>query len=170
MRRGFEPRYALQGVNLLYYCNKIISLILHSLSILIIIHILYSQACIQGIIEQPGSLGALLGMLYTADDEVCFFISLAVQRIIWKRWFNSSEEERNQIVTVYSQLLLEKGGSLLKYSKSKAEQVMAGLCAQSGTLAPVIHVLQQTSGDPARAVIGLSVLRTVRLPRGILEG
>ena len=119
-----------------------------------------AESCISGIIEQHGSASALLDMLYTVDDEIGFFISLAVQRIVWKRWFSLSEEERNKTATVYSQLLVEKGSTMQKFAQSKAEQVMAALCAQGGTLDYVINVLQQT-GDSSRSVIGLSLLRTV---------
>ena len=136
-----------------------------------------AEASINTLIEHPDALDTLLRGLYEVDEMVFFFILIGIQRVIWKRWRFLTEEDKNRLSGVIIDLILTKSDSLQKFSQSKLEQILANICAQAGSLEPVIQVLnamtgggQAASGEEAsdeglakvrKKITGLSALSTV---------
>ena len=136
------------------------------------------------IIEQPGALDAFLDGLYTTEDTVFFFICLGLQRIFWKRFGQLDQNQQSRVIHVLSECLtirgaginIGHGSNLQAFARRKLEQVMACVCAQLGTLFPVVNVLQTLSSghksgalssdidseaEMRRLVSSLSLLRTI---------
>ena len=105
------------------------------------------------IIEQPGALEAFLDGLYTTEDTVFFFICLGLQRIFWKRFGQLDQNQQLRVTHALSECLTIRGAgtdscrgnTLQVFARRKLEQVMACVCAQLGTVFPVVNVLQTLS-------------------------
>lgn len=138
-----------------------------------------AEAQLSVIIEQEGALPAFLDALYSAEDTVFFFICLGLQRILWKRWGQLEQQDQSRVTQALSEALTTRGASakttaLQVFARRKLEQVVSCVCAQLGSLDPVVAVLQALSVPAAgeeegheaaseirRLISQLSLLRTV---------
>ena len=124
-----------------------------------------AESRISSIVEMQGIVTVFCEALPTVEEMMLFFICIGLQRIIWKRWRYLSNDEKQLLLTTISSMLLERGDSLQQYARGKLEQVMANVCAQLGSVDPVVEILQKCESEDAenhrKSIIGLSVLRGV---------
>ena len=96
--------------------------------------------------------------LFQANDTMCFFICIGMQRMVWKHWRNISMEDRMLLNQTVVQALSGRP-QMQPFAKSKLEQVLATICANSCSIEPALGLL--TEAENPAVVTGLSAMRTV---------
>jgi hypothetical protein len=98
-------------------------------------------------------------LLSIEEDTLLFFLCLGLQRIVWKHWNAMDVGDQDVIVRAIVTLLAGKSHSLPFFVRSKAELVLAAICINSYSFAPVLQLIE--SGDQQVLFAGISSLRTV---------
>jgi hypothetical protein len=110
-------------------------------------------------LSNPSTWSHYTGLLYQASDTACFFIGIGFQKMIWRNWRNMSEEDRTSLKGVVGDVIINRT-NLQPFARSKLEQVLAAICANSCSLEPVLVLLVPDASNP-NVSIGLSATRTV---------
>jgi hypothetical protein len=77
---------------------------------------------------------------------------------VWRNWNNLSVDEQNYITNCILQTLVSNS-SISTFVRSKIEQVLASICAVSGSLAPALSIVVELNQPGFE--FGISALRTV---------
>jgi hypothetical protein len=108
--------------------------------------------------NNSGNWRAYLQFLFHANDTACFFISMGLQRLIWKHWRDFSADDQSLITQTILQAMSMRP-DMPHFVKSKLEQLIAAICASSCSLAPALG--QLVEAENPGAVHGISLIRTV---------
>jgi hypothetical protein len=100
-----------------------------------------------------------LDLLFYLDDNCVFFVSQGLQHFVWAHWRVLPAEDRDFLTSAITRVISQRGGDLSLYARSKVEQVLAGVCALSGSLGPALSLVREP-GQPG-VEVGLSTLKTV---------
>lgn len=95
-----------------------------------------------------------LPALYQANDSVCFFIGIGLQRLVWRNWSSLLAEDREALTSSMTAVLVNR--SLPAFTTAKLEQVLAAICVMSLSLQPVLNLVHDSL-----SFAGLSAVRTV---------
>lgn len=99
-----------------------------------------------------------VGLLFQADDTVCFFLCIGFQKLVWRHWRNISMEDRVHLNQTIIQTLTNRPNIQL-FAKSKLEQVLAAICANSCSIEPALGML--VDANHPHVSTGISTMRTV---------
>jgi hypothetical protein len=86
-----------------------------------------------------------------------YLLGQGLASFVWKKWTNISTDEQAYLTNCILQILTT--GNLSQFVRSKIEQVLAAICAVSGTLSPVLSIVVELNQPGFEN--GLSALRTV---------
>jgi hypothetical protein len=113
---------------------------------------------LQDIISNKSSWKIYAPYLFQANDTVCFFICIGLQRIVWRYWAEFSLEDKMLFNQTISQALISRK-NMQRFALSKLEQVLATICACSCSLEPALSLMVEASHPNVHT--GLSAIRTV---------
>ena len=99
-----------------------------------------------------------INLLYEADDTVCFFLCIGFRKLVWRHWRNIPMEDRAFLNRTIIQTLTNRP-NLQGYAKSKLEQVLAAICANSCSIEPAVGML--VDANHPNVSTGISAIRTV---------
>jgi len=97
-------------------------------------------------------------LLFQADDTVCFFLCIGFQKLVWRHWRNISMEDRVLLNQTVIQTLTNRS-NMQNFAKSKLEQVLAAICANSCSIEPAVGML--VDANHPHVSTGISAMRTV---------
>lgn len=97
-------------------------------------------------------------LLYQASDTVCFFICIGFQKLVWRHWRNIAMEDRLMLNQTIIQTLTNRT-NMQTFAKSKLEQVLAAICANSCSIEPALGMLSEANNPHVST--GISAMRTV---------
>lgn len=110
------------------------------------------------ILSNAASWKPYANLLFQASDTVCFFICIGFQRMAWRHWRTISMEDRLMLNQTIVQTLTTRP-NMQTFAKSKLEQVLATICANSCSLEPALGLLVDANHPNVNT--GLSAMRTV---------
>jgi hypothetical protein len=96
--------------------------------------------------------------LFQANDTICFFICIGLQRLLWKYWDDYSADDKLLFTQTIIQLLKTRK-DLQLFSKSKLEQVLGTICILTCSIKPVVEIIVEANNSDC--YIGLSAIKTV---------
>jgi hypothetical protein len=88
-----------------------------------------------------------LDLLFYLDDNCVFFISQGLQHFVWAHWRVLPSDDRNFLTSAITRVITQRAASLSAYARCKVEQVLAGVCALSGSLGPALALVVEP-GQP----------------------
>jgi hypothetical protein len=89
---------------------------------------------------------------------LCFYSGQGLASYVWRNWNNLSGDEQNYLTNCILQTLVSST-ALSTFVRSKIEQVLASICAVSGSLTPVLSIVVEFNQPGFE--FGISALRTV---------
>lgn len=104
-----------------------------------------------------------LPLIMNASDNVCFFIGIGLQRLVWRHWEELDHYQKQLLIESIQEALRQRTYHLQSYALTKLEQVLAVTCIQSKSFDPVVQLIishLQTNQLTNEALVGLSAVRT----------
>jgi hypothetical protein len=114
-------------------------------------------------LSNPSTCFNYLPLILTASDNVCFFIGIGLQRLVWRHWDNIDDHQKQMTLDAIREVLLKRHVNLQSFAKSKLEQVLAAICIQSKSFDPIMEFILPHIGSnqiTQETIIGLSTVRT----------
>jgi hypothetical protein len=94
-------------------------------------------------------------MMYL-EENVVFFLAQGLNTFVWANWRLLSTHDKEHLTGGVT-AVLKKRSDIPPFARSKVEQILASICALSGSLSPVLNLVVEASAPGAE--LGLSALR-----------
>ena len=90
------------------------------------------------------------------EENVVFFLAQGLNKFVWANWRVLSPHDKEHLTNGIT-MVLKRRSDIPPFARSKIEQILASICALSGSLAPVLVLVVEASAPGAE--LGLSALR-----------